>query len=65
MSIARSPAQVLCLQVLALAALILPQLLTQFGFSTSLAASLLVIENALSALLEPLIFGLSDKSQHL
>ncbi|BAY17470.1 major facilitator transporter [Anabaenopsis circularis NIES-21] len=76
MSIARSPAQVLWLQVLGLAAvqgsislawliynLYLPQLLTQFGFSASLAAGLLVIENALSALLEPLMGGLSDKSQ--
>ncbi|MBD2593080.1 MFS transporter [Nostoc spongiaeforme FACHB-130] len=76
MSIARSPAQVLWLQVLALAAVqgsislawliynsYLPQLLTQFGFSASLAAGLLVVENALSAVLEPLMGGLSDKSQ--
>ncbi|WP_413198866.1 MFS transporter [Nostoc piscinale] len=76
MSIVRSPAQVLWLQVLALAAVqgsislawliynsYLPQLLTQFGFSASLAAGLLVVENALSAVLEPLMGGLSDKSQ--
>ncbi|MBD2457257.1 MFS transporter [Nostoc sp. FACHB-87] len=76
MSIVRSPAQVLWLQVLALAAVqgsislawliynsYLPQLLTQFGFSASLAAGLLVVENALSAVLEPVMGGLSDKSQ--
>ncbi|ALF53879.1 MFS transporter [Nostoc piscinale CENA21] len=76
MSIARSPAQVLWLQVLALAAVqgaislawliynsYLPQLLTQFGFSASLAAGILVIENALSAVLEPVMGGLSDQSQ--
>ncbi|MBD2446474.1 MFS transporter [Nostoc sp. FACHB-152] len=76
MSRLRSPLKILWLQVLALAAvqgsisiawliynLYLPQLLIQFGFPASLAASLIVIENALSALLEPLMGGLSDKSQ--
>lgn len=41
----------------------LPQLLVQFGFPGSLAVSLLVIENALSVILEPLMGGLSEKSQ--
>jgi len=75
MSIVRSHSQVLWPQVLALAAvqgsislawlvysLYLPQLLTQFGFSASLAAGLLVVENALAVVMEPLMGGLSDKS---
>lgn len=76
MSRSRSHSKVIWLQVLALAAvqgsislawliynLYLPQLLMQFGFPASWAAGLLVIENALSAILEPLMGGLSDKSQ--
>ncbi|QLE59306.1 MFS transporter [Nostoc sp. TCL26-01] len=41
----------------------LPQLLVQFGFPPSLAVSLLVIENALSVILEPLMGGLSEQNQ--
>ncbi|MTJ09925.1 MULTISPECIES: SLC45 family MFS transporter [unclassified Anabaena] len=42
--------------------LYLPQLLTQFGFPASLAIGLLVLENALSVVLEPLMGGLSDQA---
>ncbi|MDZ8186782.1 MAG: MFS transporter [Nostoc sp. ChiSLP02] len=38
----------------------LPQLLTQFGFPASFAVGLLVVENGLGAILEPLMGGLSD-----
>ncbi|WP_392478433.1 MFS transporter [Nostoc sp. C110] len=41
----------------------LPQLLTQFGFPASLAVALVLVENALSALLEPLMGGLSDQAR--
>jgi Na+/melibiose symporter-like transporter len=41
----------------------LPQLLTQFGFPATLAASLLVIENALAVILEPVMGGLSDQTK--
>jgi MFS family permease len=41
----------------------LSQLLVQFGFPASLAVSLLVIENALSVMLEPLMGGLSEKNK--
>ncbi|WP_392534473.1 MFS transporter [Nostoc sp. C117] len=41
----------------------LPQLLTQFGFPASLAVGLLLVENALSAVLEPVMGGLSDQSR--
>ncbi|HEY9737467.1 MAG TPA: MFS transporter [Trichocoleus sp.] len=44
--------------------LYLVDLLTRFGFSRSLAVSLLVIENALAVLMEPLMGGLSDRLQH-
>ncbi|MFM7405915.1 MAG: MFS transporter [Cuspidothrix sp.] len=40
----------------------LTQLLTQFGFPASLAVGLLVLENALGAVLEPLMGGLSDQA---
>jgi Na+/melibiose symporter-like transporter len=39
------------------------ELLPQFGFPASLAASLLVVENALAVVMEPLIGGLSDQNQ--
>ncbi|MBE8968626.1 MFS transporter [Nostocales cyanobacterium LEGE 12452] len=41
----------------------LPQLLTQFGFSASLAVGLVLVENALGAVLEPLMGGLSDQAR--
>ncbi|WP_413171822.1 MFS transporter [Anabaena azotica] len=41
----------------------LPQLLTQFGFPASLAAIILVVENALAVVMEPLMGGLSDQNQ--
>ncbi|AFY49611.1 hypothetical protein Nos7524_3837 [Nostoc sp. PCC 7524] len=42
----------------------LPKLLTQFGFPASLAVGLLILENALSVILEPLMGGLSDQAKH-
>jgi MFS family permease len=41
----------------------LPKLLTQFGFPTSLAATLLIIDSALAIILEPIMGSLSDRSQ--
>jgi MFS family permease len=41
----------------------LPKLLVQFGFPQSLAVSLLVAENALAVLMEPLMGSLSDNNQ--
>ncbi|MGF1673080.1 MAG: MFS transporter [Rivularia sp. (in: cyanobacteria)] len=41
----------------------LPKLLVQFGFSQSLAISLLILENALAVFMEPLMGSLSDNSQ--
>ncbi|MBD2564223.1 MULTISPECIES: MFS transporter [Nostoc] len=41
----------------------LPQLLTQFGFPASLAVGLVLVENALGAILEPLMGGLSDQAR--
>ncbi|PHJ56060.1 MFS transporter [Nostoc linckia z18] len=41
----------------------LPQLLTQFGFPASFAIGLLVVENALGAVLEPLMGGFSDQTR--
>lgn len=41
----------------------LPQLLAQFGFPLALAATLLIVENLLSAAMEPLIGGLSDNAK--
>ncbi|MEH2201400.1 MFS transporter [Nostoc sp.] len=41
----------------------LPQLLTQFGFPASLAVALVLFENALGAVLEPLMGGLSDQAR--
>lgn len=43
--------------------LYLPQLLVQFGFPKSLAISLLVLENALAVVMEPLMGSLSDNVQ--
>ena len=43
--------------------LYLPQLLALFGFPGALAASLLVIENLLGAVMEPLMGGLSDQAR--
>jgi len=40
----------------------LPKLLTQFGFSASLAVGLLAVENALGVIMEPLMGGLSDQA---
>ncbi|BAB74603.1 MFS transporter [Anabaena sp. FACHB-709] len=40
-----------------------PQLLVQFGFPASLAVGLLVLENALAVIMEPLMGGLSDQAQ--
>lgn len=69
-----SSTRVLWLQVTGLAAvqgaitlswliytLYLPQLLVKFGFSASLAAGLIVLENALALVMEPLFGGLSDR----
>ncbi len=71
-----SPATVLWLQVSGLALiqgaiallwviynLYLPQLLAEFGFPKALTASLLVIENLLAVGMEPLMGGLSDRTQ--
>ena len=41
----------------------LPKLLVEFGFSKSLAVSLLILENALAVFMEPLMGSLSDKKQ--
>ncbi|MEH2082397.1 MAG: MFS transporter [Nostoc sp.] len=41
----------------------LPQLLTQFGFPPSLAVGLVLVENALGAVLEPVMGGLSDQAR--
>ncbi|MEM7725878.1 MAG: MFS transporter [Cyanobacteria bacterium P01_A01_bin.45] len=41
----------------------LPKLLVEFGFSKSLAVSLLILENALAVIMEPLMGSLSDKTQ--
>ena len=41
----------------------LPKLLVQFGFSKSLAISLLILENALAVFMEPLMGSLSDRKQ--
>jgi MFS family permease len=43
--------------------LYLPKLLGQFGFPVTLAAMLLLIENLLSAVMEPLMGNLSDQKQ--
>jgi Na+/melibiose symporter-like transporter len=75
MNNSKSQPSILWVQVLALAGLqaaitltwlvynlYLPKLLTQFGFPASLAVGLLVLENALSVVLEPLMGGLSDQA---
>ena len=41
----------------------LPQLLTPFGFPASLAVGLVLVENALGAVLEPVMGGLSDQAR--
>lgn len=43
--------------------LYLVELLTQFGFSETLAVGLLIIENVLAAVMEPLMGSLSDRAQ--
>jgi MFS family permease len=76
MTTSKSPPSILWVQVWVLAGLqgaitltwliynaYLPQLLTKFGFPASLAATLLIIENALAVIMEPLMGGLSDRSQ--
>lgn len=77
MNIAKPKFNILWVQVWVLAALqgaitlcwviynaYLPKLLTQFGFPPSLAVGLLIIENALAVILEPLMGGLSDQAKH-
>ncbi|MEO0455477.1 MAG: MFS transporter [Cyanobacteria bacterium P01_A01_bin.114] len=44
--------------------LYLVELLTQQGFSKPLATTLLILENVLGALMEPLMGSLSDRTQH-
>jgi len=44
--------------------LYLLKLLTQFGFPAGLATGLLILENILAAVMEPLMGGLSDQFQH-
>lgn len=74
--LAPSGAGVLWLQVFGLAAvqgaisltwviyrLYLDKLLIQFGFSAALAVTLLVVENLLAAVMEPLMGGLSDRAK--
>ncbi len=71
-----NPNQILWLQVVGLAAIqgaitlswviynfYLPQLLVEMGFSRDLAIGLVVIENALAVVMEPLMGGLSDKAK--
>ncbi|MCJ8283281.1 MAG: MFS transporter [Rivularia sp. ALOHA_DT_140] len=41
----------------------LPKLFVQFGFSKSLAVTLLILENILAVIMEPLMGSLSDKKQ--
>ncbi|MFH7028285.1 MAG: hypothetical protein ACHBN1_23510 [Heteroscytonema crispum UTEX LB 1556] len=43
--------------------LYMPQLLTQFGLSASLATGLVILENALAVVMEPLFGGLSDNAK--
>lgn len=43
--------------------LYLVKLLTQFGFPKELATGLLILENILAAIMEPLMGGLSDRAQ--
>lgn len=76
MSSVTSTSRVLWLQVWGLAAvqgaialtwviynLYLLKLLTQFGFPKELATGLLILENILAAIMEPLMGGLSDRAQ--
>ncbi|MBW4547187.1 MAG: MFS transporter [Symplocastrum torsivum CPER-KK1] len=76
MSISNASPRVLWLQVWGLAAvqggialtwviynLYLLKLLTDFGFPKTLATGLLVLENILAAVMEPLMGGLSDQAQ--
>ncbi|AUT03568.1 MFS transporter [Nostoc sp. CENA543] len=76
MNIAKPQFNILWVQVWTLAALqgaiticwviynaYVPQLLTQFGFPASFALVVLIIENALAVILEPLMGGLSDKAK--
>lgn len=76
MNTSKSPPNILWVQVWALALLqgaitltwliyssYLPKLLTQFGFPASLAVGILVVENALAVVMEPLMGGLSDQTK--
>ncbi|MGM3308415.1 MFS transporter [Anabaena sp. WFMT] len=76
MNTSKSPPSVLWVQVWALAGLqgaitlawlvynaYLPKLLIQFGFPASLAVGILVVENALAVVMEPLMGGLSDQAK--
>jgi MFS family permease len=71
-----NPNQILWLQVGALAAIqgaitlcwviynfYLPQLLVEIGFSRDLAIGLIIVENALAVVMEPLMGGLSDRAK--
>ncbi|AFZ22946.1 Major Facilitator Superfamily transporter [Cylindrospermum stagnale PCC 7417] len=76
MNTSKSPPNILWVQVWVLALLqgaitltwliynsYLPKLLTQFGFPASLAVGILVVENALAVVMEPLMGGLSDQTK--
>jgi MFS family permease len=76
MTISASQPKVLWLQVCGLAGVqgaitlawviynaYLPQLLVEYGFSPQFAITLLVIENALGVVMEPLMGGLSDRAR--
>ncbi|AFZ57221.1 MFS transporter [Anabaena cylindrica FACHB-243] len=76
MNTSKSPPSVLWVQVWALAGLqgaitlawlvynaYLPKLLIQFGFPASFAVGILVVENALAVVMEPLMGGLSDQAK--
>lgn len=44
--------------------LYLPKLLVSYGFPESLAVGIIIIENALAVLMEPLMGGISDKAKY-
>lgn len=76
MNISKSQPSILWVQVFILAALqgsitlawlvyntYIPQLLVGFGFPIGLAVTLLIVENALGVVMEPLMGGLSDQTK--
>lgn len=76
MTTSKSPPSILWVQVWVLAgvqgaitltwliySLYLPQLLTKFGFPVAWAAGILMVENALAVVMEPLMGGLSDRAR--